>query len=180
MQNHPEYTEIFPLKSLFDNAWVFCLFGGVLGISGGGMARFGMDTNGISDLMFEPISVGYFGLMNLPALFLIGVCNLHAHKRGKNAIDYWVVRRFLLPIAFNGLSVGTIIAGSMLGLGIGFQMAQVVFGYAGEKTIADCLAISALLFFYTACFGMAYWYMLYREPAQQIGNAWRKLARRSV
>lgn len=179
MLNDSEYKSIFPIRPLIENFWVFFLFGMPLGITGGAMAKLDMDTNTISQLMLEPISTGYFLIIHLFSATSIAACSIYAHKKGKDAIDCQIVCAFFLPIASNGLSIGAIIAGSMLGLGIGFQIAQALFGYIAPKTIFNCISISLSLIFFTVSLGIFYTAMLFREPGPRIRSAWRKLARLS-
>jgi hypothetical protein len=107
------------VKGLWENCWVFALYGLFLGLAIGSMAILKVDLAKVESLMMEPLSFYVFSTLSLIGLLGLGIINLTTAKSAEAMYSSAWVMRFWVPIANTGLSTGAIVTGMMFGLAIG-------------------------------------------------------------
>jgi len=109
------------IKSLWENSWVFTLYGLCLGLAIGGMETLKLDLSKAELLMMEPLSFYAFSILSLTGLVGLGIINVTTSKTAEAMHSSAWVKRFWVPISNAGLSTGAIVMGMMLGLAIGLS-----------------------------------------------------------
>ena len=107
------------LTALWENCWVFTLYGVVLGLGAGGMLLLNTNLKKVEVLMMEPLSFYAFLALSLLGMIGLGLASVTFAPNAQAMHDSVWVRRFLVPIANAGLCTGAIVMGMMLGLSIG-------------------------------------------------------------
>jgi hypothetical protein len=121
----PHHLQLFmaanpiSLTALWENFWVFTLYGVVMGLGAGGMSLFNADLSKAEALMMEPLSFYAFSSLSLFGLIGLGLASVTVAPNAKAMHNSVWVRGFWVPIANAGLSTGAIVMGMMLGLSIG-------------------------------------------------------------
>jgi hypothetical protein len=107
------------LTALWENCWVFTLYGIVLGLGAGGMSFLNADLTKVEALMMEPLSFYAFSALSLVGLTGLGLASATVAPNAQAMHNSVWVRKFWVPIANAGLCTGAIVMGMMLGLSIG-------------------------------------------------------------
>ena len=107
------------VRSLWENSWVFALYGLCLGLVIGGMEALNLDLAKFETLMTEPLSFYAFSTLSLIGLLGLGVINVTKAKSAEAMHSSAWVTRFWVPISNAGLSTGAIVMGMMFGLAFG-------------------------------------------------------------
>ncbi|WP_212786108.1 hypothetical protein [Ferrigenium kumadai] len=107
------------VRSLWENSWVFALYGLCLGLVIGGMETLNFDLAKVETLMTEPLSFYSFSILSLAGLLGLGVINVTTAKSAEAMHSSGWVTKFWVPISNAGLSTGAIVMGMMFGLAIG-------------------------------------------------------------
>lgn len=128
------------VKSLWENCWVFALYGLCIGLYSVGSAALKQEINvkEITTLMTEPIAFYTFGTLSLVGLIGLGLLNLTIAKSAEAMHSCKLAIRVFVPIANAGLATGAIAMGMMFGLAVGFWL--------GSTSDAEVRKVVTLLF----------------------------------
>ncbi|SMP82277.1 hypothetical protein [Noviherbaspirillum suwonense] len=114
-------TNPISVKSLWENSWVFALYGLCLGLSIGIMENFDVNFAKAEMLMMEPLSFYAFSFLSIFGLLGLAIINIATSKSAAAMYSSAWVMRFWVPISNAGLSTGAIVMGMMFGLAIGLM-----------------------------------------------------------
>lgn len=109
------------IKGLWENSWVFALYGLCLGLVIGSMETLKLDLSKVEQLMMEPLSFYAFSLLSLAGLVGLGVINVTTSKTAEAMHSSAWVKNFWVPVSNAGLSTGAIVMGMMFGLAMGLS-----------------------------------------------------------
>lgn len=106
-------------RALWENFYVFVIYGVVVGLVTGAWLFFGKDLTLLKKLMTEPLSFYIFWVIS--AIGVLGLVATRTRKLRRNAL-LLLERHLLLPMANAGLSAGAVASGAVLGLALGFMI----------------------------------------------------------
>lgn len=121
------------LTVLWENCWVFTLYGSVLGLCASGMSFVNADLTKAEFLFMEPLSFYAFSALSLFGLIGLGVASVTFAPNAQAMYDSAWVRSFWVPIANAGLCTGAIVMGMMLGLSIGLSIGLLLSAFKSPE-----------------------------------------------
>lgn len=106
-------------RALWENFYVFVMYGAAVGIVTGASIFFESDLTFLKRLMTEPLSFYIFWVIS--AIGVLGLAVTRTRKVRRHSL--LLLERFLLlPMANAGLSAGAVASGAVLGLALGFMI----------------------------------------------------------
>ena len=138
-------TNPISLNALWNNFWVFTIYGLGLSLCIGLMSSLNLDLMGIEKILMEPLSIYAFSILSILGLLSLGIANLTvATTAAEMKRNPWV-NLVWLPIANTGLSTGAIVMGMMLGVACGMTIYS-LFDPEAIK-IAQIMGVLSILIF---------------------------------
>lgn len=145
-------------KTLFNDCWVFLLYGLALGFFVMRYDNLGADMTDLTNLIMEPMSIHTFAIISMCGFLLVslGVVILECiYGYSVQAIrNNWLMRNILIPISEVGLSTGAIIIGLMLGMAISFSIRMPDDSYS--KLADNCFIIAI-------CIALVFWPLFWMQ-----------------
>ncbi|HBO1238827.1 TPA: hypothetical protein ACGJWA_005298 [Pseudomonas aeruginosa] len=132
-----KYTPI-PFKPLFNDLWVFFLYGLISSFFLGSYSSQSASLEDLQAIIFEPFSIRAFLIISTSGFLLVclAACLLGLDE-GRAAAN-WAMRKLLVPISEVGLSAGFIILGMSAGI-----MAYFLIPGAALEGAREIVAVNA-------------------------------------
>jgi len=142
-------SDSIPLRPLFNDLWVFALYGVVVSTLLWIATLLGLETGPIQKIMMEPMSFYVCGSLLVSSMLLLVFSYVVLRGDVSRMKSSRWVKYFLLPILNVGFSAGAIIAGMGFGVSFGtflYSLFETEAFFMGRLLFAIALVFLALLY----------------------------------